>query len=245
MKVMSEFGASSDLAIRKCILIYESAGQANVNSNPVATIHRVHYRNNSPVILPGEAPTVDAMRKLIFSLSGSGHAIQFLPETLIGYSPSQLIWWCPSKVRQIFFKCKEGERENALSGKSVTHPSLLFSFRRKGRDFSLCVFALSDNIRPTLNTDLYQAPYLNVDVEGIVCLGNTTRPEVLTPESIPAIESNFFDTKFTHTNVDGPRLVGHPEGHSGFWRSLLGKRIKQVPSKYLFDIRRKVNGLFI
>jgi PRTRC genetic system protein B len=102
----------------------------------------------------------------------------------------------------------------------------------------LRVRALAQAKRPTAATKLFVAPYYNTDGEtGVVCQGSMREPEERGVAAIGQWELAFFQSAFTHqTGVH--RLTSHPEGFSGLWRSLQGK--KRFPADYLVPANETV-----
>lgn len=110
-------------------------------------------------------------------------------------------WWLPACQRPMWFKTVEPTQQlTALNGKSVTHPPLLFRVIKRGTG-ALTVWAMLENDRPTLNTELYHAPYMNRYADGSICLGSA-RDRSLTDMKKAGPrdwEGIFFDSNFSHT----------------------------------------------
>jgi PRTRC genetic system protein B len=88
----------------------------------------------------------------------------------------------------------------ALSGKRVAHPGLVFSASANGASRSLRVWAFRRRGRPRADTALYQAPFLNVSQGGSVCLGSTDAPYTAAASDAPAWTAAFFASAFTHVH---------------------------------------------
>lgn len=111
---------------------------------------------------------------------------------------------------------------------TVELPPLLFQFTLGG---GLKVAALRYNRRPTSTDTLYHAPFGNIYGDGRVCLGSMMTPRVINNETIKAIETEFFSTKFTHTNHDKILRTKTANTDSGFRnfsikKSTLGEPIR-------------------
>lgn len=216
------------------ILLYASANGAQC----AATLHPVVEAE----IQPGRPMGKEDLQAIVGALA-KAEAVEtkravprrneadLLPETVLHVSLTRLLWWCPSAIHPIYFKA------NRTRKLLVTHPHLLFDASTKG----LRVFALRKHERPTLDTRLCQAPYWNVSADGWLCEGSAGLPRVLTPEAIPAFESAFFDTWFTHANA--PRLTTHPKAHDGFWRAMRSKKRRKHPAKWLLPVKTRVVDL--
>lgn len=221
LTVVDDVGETNKVSLTKAILLYRS------HTHCVATVHDVaHAESKPPLILPGKGISLQGLQDLVVALAGVERASDYLSETILAASLTRLVWWCPSKVRPIWFQTKS-VRLNRLNGASVTHPNLVFAATPQG----LSVWAIAREQRPTPKTPLFHAPYLNVWESGGVCQGNVQFPRILVPSNIAQFERAFFDSNFTHANHHS--LTRHPRGHDGFWRDLRSKRKKKVPWRWL------------
>lgn len=213
-------GASVSVQLTKAILLYSgSTGSA-------ATVHEIARDRTGPVIQPGVGLGKAELHQILLALLGSRSKALFLPESILCLSPTQMAWWCQSQNCEIFFKARDADdKVNKLSGKKVQHPNLVF-VATPGK---LRVFALAKAERPTPETKLYVAPYWNVFRDGHMCQGDVKYPESLLPQNLQAFEAAFFDSIFTHAEVNP--LTRHPKGHHGFWSDL--RRVKTIPAKWL------------
>ena len=213
-------GSSVSVQLTKAILLYSgSTGSA-------ATVHEIGHDRTGPVILPGVGLGKAELHQILLALLGSRSKVLFLPEKVLSISPTQMAWWCQSQNREIYFKARaEEDKVNKLSARKVQHPNLVF-VATSGK---LRVFALAKAGRPTPETKLYVAPYWNVFRDGQMCQGDVKYPEGLLPQNIPAFEDAFFDSIFTHAEVNP--LTYHPKGHTGFWADL--RSVKTIPAKWL------------
>lgn len=105
------------------------------------------------------------------------------------------------------------------------HPALLFIANGKER----FVFALTDNSRPTADTQLYQAPYFNVSNSGWICTGNVDVTSNPNAADIEHYETNeFFRSRFTHPNA--AKLIKGGSA-TALWAQLLDGA--EFPTKHL------------
>ncbi len=199
----------NELAATHALLLYNGANTAN---RAMVTIHTVARGPGRYVLLPGKPASAPALYQL---LTGFNPAIGYrglLPANLLRHTPTELLWHCPSRIEPIYFQTAH-EELNAISGKRVRHPHLLF--HATGRN--LHVAALPDAQRPTLETNLLRAPYFNVSAEGRVCLGSMSVPRENRPEAIGKWERAFFRSAFTHPQGGAFQITSHTGGHSGLW----------------------------
>jgi hypothetical protein len=98
----------------------------------------------------------------------------------------------------------------------------------------LTVFALKENKRPDLSSELYYSVFPNWG-----CSGDVKVPENPTPSSTAALEDLFFRSAFTDHNP--PTLNGI--GWTDLWTSLVGKGKTEFPTDCLASAG-KVGDLF-
>lgn len=226
------------VTLSKGILLY-----TNDQGESLATIHEVENGN----LLAGSPLDRNGLDNVVLSLTGSAASSrQLLPERALYVDATTLMWWCPSAIRPIYFKSGKPELD-ALSGKPVLHPALLFLAQAQ----KLSVWALAENQRPEGDTPLCIAPYFNIYSSASMCIGNVRLPETLaaTTANLAAWEDAFFETNFTHSNYGKPiaaiegghnalwaRMADCPEGYSGFPKNYL------LPLSPVFTVSSALNG---
>lgn len=154
---------------------------------------------------PGTAEDVEHLRSLVDT-----HAGTLLHEHVLMHTATQSVWWVPAGEQLLFFRSKTGKTEstlNALSGQTFPQPALLMIARRG----TLFVYALKDNVRPTLDTPLYMAPYLNMFGNGTMCMGSVRLPERFDPGDPHAFTRRFFESHFNGANQLTWKGCTHPE----------------------------------
>lgn len=215
--------------LSKAILLYDTRGQFSGQSTAFASLHDVANTGSKDKpdiqIMPGTPLTQDAVMSLMGSLSERYIAnLEILPETVLSYSPSHLVWWMPAKPRSVFFNNRELGKRSGV----VPQPPLLFIVANR----RWYVFALSENSRPTKDTVLCHAPYFNVYDNGNICIGTAAIPEKVTVDAIPVWENAFFGSEFTHVNGNVKR-IGHPNGEYAFWKAMLDGQFTEFPMDLL------------
>lgn len=198
--------ASAKLTLIKAILLYQSS-----SNDFLATTHDVE----NGALLPGTPIDRNALSDITSKLAGQAETGRtMLPARVLYSDASLLMWWCPASRRPIYFKSGKPQLDD-LSGKEVVHPPLVFMARNQ----SLCVWALSEDLRPEASTRLFVAPYFNIYEGGSMCSGNVRLPESLSPSSknLKAWEGAFFETNFTHSNLGSAKITTFPEGHNALW----------------------------
>ena len=142
--------------------------------------------------MPGTTADVEHLRDLI-----EGRSATLLHEHVLQASPTQSVWWVPAGDQILMFRSKSGNKAlDALSGQVFPQPPLLMIAR--GR--ILFVYALQENARPTLDTPLFMAPYLNMFGNGAMCMGSVTLPEHFDPANPHAFTQRFFESHFNGAN---------------------------------------------
>ena len=178
MNVRYEEGteAAEPLLPAQAVVFYQNRRAALATLHPVAT-----KENEPPLLLEGTLLTREALRDLLVQVQGLPQKRVLLPENVLCCDSGRLVWWRPSGRGPIFFNTKEKAFNEAMRGKSVLHPALVF-MAEAGR---LHVWALADSIRPTSETPLFRAPYYNLYEGGNMCSGNVKMPEHAVPGDIP------------------------------------------------------------
>jgi PRTRC genetic system protein B len=227
MEVNGRFSEAQGYHLRRAILIYES------EINSVATLHSIAMQNNkkSPVILPGQPLSRNDFLGIVDTLNGltdkQEHSV--IPENVLCRDAELLAWHIPSHRRRIFFSTSNKQFNADVNGREVLHPALLFVAKSNG----LYVFALASDERPEVSTHVFRAPYMNLYGTGHLCEGTFRFPENLTMDGIPEWERGFFETHFSHTNMNARELTSFDGGHDALWRAMTKTRCKRFPVKSL------------
>ena len=160
----------------------------------------------------------------------------FLPETIIAYTPGvEMVWWVPAGDRKLYFK-------KSTIFKTGVVPLMPLLFR--ATNDSLDVWALKENKRPALETELFFPPFPNILHPGhSVCIGNVKLPATSTIDSIRAWEKVFFKSYFTGS--DAVDIKVKDITWKKLWTELCGGKHKTFPVEYLVkfgQLKRLFNG---
>ncbi|MBK4736046.1 PRTRC system protein B [Noviherbaspirillum pedocola] len=229
-----------DATLTRAILLYETkANYAQSATTVLATVHDVADVGTAArpnvQIMPGLPITKDALVHALGTMAEEYLVCtDLLPERLLGFSPKHLFWWRPAGKSRVFFRCKELGQRAAI----VPHPPLAFIVSGN----AWYVFALAENKRPTLETELFHAPYFNVYDTGSICIGSANIPDKLQPGTLPLWESAFFDSEFTHVN-GSVRKVAHERGEYAFWKEMLDGAYDEFPTDLLVPQKKTVKNL--
>lgn len=219
----------SGARLNGAILLYGSDSQTNY-----ATIHGVSLQGEEnqerPVIGPGRPVDRRAVAKLAEALGGKSSIKRFgfLPPHVLALGPDYVVWHSPAATRKMWFDTKS-EILGAQCGEAPT-PALVFAAR--GRE--LYVFAVKCKDRPTADTPLFHAPFLNTWDTSKVCTGSTPLPSETGVETVAAWEASFFRSYFSHTNHG--RVVKYRGGAYKLWADLLAAPPAVFPNKVLVPI---------
>jgi PRTRC genetic system protein B len=226
MRLSADYGTDTPLDLVSAILLYGSKDALYGNHKiRLATVHtpEPNPAGGPPILGEGQPVSKSFLETLSRSLQSELPAA-WLSENVLIWSPRLAAWWEPARIRPLFFSPESDGK--TLDGKVYPHPPLLFAVR----DRHLFVWALASHTRPTLNTQLFQAPYWNTSEGGGVCHGSMETPPRVDLEHLAQWSDAYFNSRFTHTNLERS-LCRHPEGFLGMWRDLAGR--KRFPVDYL------------
>jgi len=185
------------------VVVYERGSQYYLET------HDIHETKQGFVWSEGKPFKKEALGELAMNLGNDAFQpmeIQgIMPEKVLyfkqTFSSTIIVWHCKPERRFMYF-----DKKLNLENKEYNLPALIFH----SSGDQLNVYALKEQGRPTLKSELFKAPFYNVDSDGDVCMGNTTEAErknVLEQE-INRWERRFFGSRFTH--VGGENVAkGH------------------------------------
>ena len=222
MRAYVGIGGNWEFKLSEAVLVYRAGG-----GEAFASLHRVKQDDSGvPYLAPGESLTTAFVRSLAQGL-GARVKPEILPDNVLARTPDMLVWWSRPEQKVMFFG---GTQEEAwrINGLVFPHPALVF----KVLDKNLFVRAVASSSRPRPDTHLKTAPYWNTDARGLVCAGSMRVPESSDIASIPGWEGAYFQSEFTHA-AGAVRLISHPGGFIGLWRSAAGR--ERFPVQCLTD----------
>jgi PRTRC genetic system protein B len=193
-----------------------------------ATEHDLVPGPRGSVELGPAEPVTDAFLRTLAGALGTEIPLEFLPETILYRTSELLAWWVPAQRRTMFY-AEHLKQLQPASGKLAPHPALVFVASRS----RLWVRALKRSQRPTQDTRLQVAPYMNTYENGGVCLGSMPIPRSAGLAATAQWVDAFFNSSFTHL-AGAARLSTHPNGVGGLWNELAGSK-KQFPVRYLAE----------
>lgn len=236
MNVSTQIGGENGFSLQHAVLIYGDGARS------YATLHDPIEAPDAgaPYLGPARPLGSAFLKTLAKGLGGSVPAEVLPPEVLVRTS-DVTVWWRRASVAPLFYNVDRSPEVQALSGKPVPHPPLVF--RASGRD--LWVRALAKNERPTATTPLFAAPYYNVAVSGSVCTGTMRIPRGRGLETLGQWEASFFGSEFTHP-LPGARLTRHPDGFARLWSDLAQILATNFPAHLLATAPKKQTlGAFV
>lgn len=233
MDALPVFEGTDSLLLKGALLVYGDDRGARF-----VTAHSAIYLQgtDAPRLGPGGPIGHDSVAELFRGLDDAPQERFVLPEQCLCWESNTFAWWRPAGRRRIFFQAKN-DALNALSGKEVMHPPLVFRARRG----ELAVWALDEDKRPTADTRLCRAPYFNVYENGLMCSGSVRLPEQPRPDQLEKWEECFFGSNFAHGNTQG--VTTHPKSHTGYWEAMAkNNATKSAAMKYLHRLPLTLAG---
>lgn len=160
---------------------------------------------------------------------------KLLPAEILHLDPihSKVVWYSKAQIRDLHFSKGLG-----LTDGPAHVPAMLWIADRK----KLNVYALKSNKRPTLDTEIFHAPFFNLYENGNVCMGtvNVDQDNTDTVELfIKKWEQYFFHSNFSHL------IAGHNPIKGNciqLWEKLISRREK-FPTELLIKTGFKLNDL--
>jgi PRTRC genetic system protein B len=225
------FENEKNMTLQAAVMLY-----GDNNGAAFATAHNVAYdQKGVPVLCEGHPMTVGILNSLTAALAKGAESKRsfngYLPETVLAVGLSSIVWWLPASDRSVGFACSDKLIGNRIG--KTPHPPLVFGVRNDGR---WSVFALKENVRPTPETKLWQAPYFNVWTSGQICQGTTQVPPGAAVSQVEGWNKSFFTSNFSHANIhDVGKLVSYKGGPYRFWRDMLDGKFKKFPMRVLVE----------
>jgi len=157
------------------------------------TTHDIHHSSRGTVMGSGRLIS-DSDKQYLTDLLNEfeGDSNEWLPSNLLMYNHQKMVWYVPSKKRNIFFSMK-----NKKQHYEVIWPSLIFFFDiHKG----LRIAAYASKGKPSLKQPLYHAPLWNIYNDTRVCTGSCETTNSVSLDAMSIWEDSIFNTNFTHEN---------------------------------------------
>lgn len=196
-----------------CAVVFYST-ETKPDDTQFGTFHEIRSNGEKFELASGTSLTVENLKNIASMASeGLRHKAEILSENVLVATDDLLVWWMPAGRQHMYFDVSMGghaevrQRLQGVNGK-MPHPALVFALRRTRQSnhayTGISVYALAENMRPSATTNIFRAPLLNVDGSGSVCWGNGTKPKGTAVADIPAWQSLFFTSVFTHYNGSSP-----------------------------------------
>lgn len=232
----ADFSGEETMQLQAAVLLY-----ANQNSGAFATVHNIAFNEKGiPQLLQGSPLTTEILNSLAAALVKGAESKRnfngYLPENVLAVGIGSIVWWLPAADRPVSFSCTD--ELIGVSNGITPHPPLVFGVNNKG----WYAFAVKDNVRPKLDTKLWQAPYFNVWDSGKICQGSTRVPPGATTQQIEEWNHAFFASNFSHPNVHAAgKLVKYKGGPFRFWRDMLDGKFRRFPLRTLVEAQCSLN----
>lgn len=226
-------GAQS-VVLQRAILLYGGhGGYQNIN---YATIHPVDTsKDGAPVIRAGRPADRESLKAVCASLMESARIRSgVLTDNILSVGLQHVVWWSRPGIHTHFFKCRPSSDGAVSVGEcagSAPTPGLVFVAKEQ----TMFVYAVKGDARPTADTPLYHAPYMNVWENAQLCVGSMPLPDSTMAESVATWENAFWGSNFSHPNH--PKPLNYPGGIHQFSIDLLAKKFRKFPQRVLRPIK--------
>lgn len=208
------------MQLKKAILVYSPEVPENYympsTGEGYASVHNIKVSDGVPTIQSGRPISVEEVENILYSIKGQ-EKLRMIDERVLAKNGESIVFWVKGQKRATWLECQGEETKNA----SVWHPSMVFVVGKRG----LYIYATKGHRRPTKDTILYKAPYLNAATSGSVCMGNRKLPKGHENEIDNIIEA-FFTSSFTHAIGSG--LVNYEGGVYGLWFDLINGKYPEA-----------------
>lgn len=234
MELRSRLRAEKFVPTEAIVLYRQDGGQGR----GFATVHDVQLQGDVPVIQAGKLLGTTDMASLMMQMM-PGRRLAFIDHRMLALSEHEMVWWMKPCKRTMWFNTNGSDGLGQAFG-DAWHPGLVFCAGECGWR----VFAVKGEARPDADTQLYQAPYYNVNGEGLICRGSADLPQRIGPDQLDAFEDVFFRSRFTHPNVHVKRALTRARGGAaGLWKRMLTSKAKCFPESTLVPMKATVGGL--
>lgn len=212
------------------ILIYRAREQI------YATAHSIRNGKGGPSIGPGNPVTTEQAAQFAREFEVQTGYSGFLAPEILYTGARVTAWWRAPKPACVHFDArneKDPKRDLGQVTAVTPQPGLVFALAGE----HWFVFAVRGADRPGPGTRIHRTPYFNVWKDGRICEGNLSRPATVSAESLSAFERAFFESRFTHVNVQkGSDIARFNGGPYALWRDLLAGRWKSYPEATLVSM---------
>jgi PRTRC genetic system protein B len=193
----------------------------------------------APRLGPGRPIGRGELAKLLAAAGRESAMSGWVDPRVLFVGPELLVWHTPPQQRPMFFRCTDPKagRLRDCAG-TAPQPSLVWAV--SGDRWYVWATQLGD-LRPGPESDLYQAPYLNVYDDGGICTGNAAVPRHLSAESIDGYERAFYESRFTHPNAR--HLTTRTESIYALWNSLLVDHAGPFPDDALMPLNKTLGDV--
>lgn len=184
-----------------------------------AMVHQLQFVDGKTHAMPGRPLSQAAVKELSRQAQKlTRQAPEILPAHVLLSHEQWLVWWRPAGRTDLSFdvSMSRGSKDaSRLQGVCLPMalPGLVFALRRGGGANSysdICVYAVGADERPNPESVMYRAPLLNISDNGVVCWGQSLRPQSRTVNDIAEWERLFFSSQFTHYNGTSPVQSDEP-----------------------------------
>jgi PRTRC genetic system protein B len=220
--------------LQGAILLY-GPERSGPSASTFATVHEADIIDSRPHLMPGRLITQQDLESLYQGVvqANTDQSTVWLDERVLAKGPERMVWWTPPGHRPLFFR-KSRDSKGTFDGSALCPlPSLVWMVTNNG---SLFVYASASSVRPSKETQLYQAPFFNVWGIGQVCVGTAVRPQDDQAWDPQAWENFFFGSHFTHANFSEANRLIKSKSPVRFWKEMVENPPEDFPTRVLVKV---------
>jgi PRTRC genetic system protein B len=224
------YHAQTSIKPKYAIILYSQKGNSShriTSSNqllPISSFHRISDGIVQKGSLLDKTSILGKLKSVLEHNSTRVMATDFLPDTALIDTDNIRVWYQPSVVVTLWF------RIGKTKSMRRTIPSLIW-FHHKSTN-KIIVKALGSDSRPTMQSTLFNVPFMNCYIDGTVCWGSRSKRDWLPSfhESATAIQNEFFvNSSFTHNGSGTSITVDNRDLGSkevlDWWLSQKGRKV--------------------
>lgn len=159
--------------------------------------------NNEFVIGEAHLLTLKDQTKIANKLLNKTNSTMLIHENMLAAFSDGLAWFIPAKTWSM---------STLIMGKIKRFNIPMPPHVAVCKNNKIFVYAIKENKRPTLDTELFRSPVPNVYSKGNLCKGSVKFPSSPSSKDIPEIEKGIFETVGSDLHVQSLKDI-NPEDH--------------------------------
>jgi PRTRC genetic system protein B len=174
------------------------------SGRPEPSVSMLHQVDRHGALGPGKPVNPLEFARSIYRLKREEQIekLHLIGGHVLAENRDAVLWWRPAAPAKMWFKLATADPKlTALNGVEIMQPPVVFCASKKEDYGSLRVWALAANARPTADTPLFEAPYMNLNPAPHMCMGTLSDDAITKAQKAGPAEWEriFFDSNFSHT----------------------------------------------